>query len=35
MQPVVLVDVVGLTPRLVSERAPNLAELGDAARRRR
>jgi predicted AlkP superfamily pyrophosphatase or phosphodiesterase len=28
MQPVLLVDVVGLTPRLLSERAPNLADLG-------
>ncbi len=28
MQPVLLVDVVGLTPRLVSGHAPNLADLG-------
>jgi predicted AlkP superfamily pyrophosphatase or phosphodiesterase len=29
MKPVVLVDVVGLTPRLVSERTPNFAALRD------
>jgi len=28
MKPVLLVDVVGLTPRLLSERTPNLLELG-------
>jgi predicted AlkP superfamily pyrophosphatase or phosphodiesterase len=28
MKPVLLVDVVGLTPRLVSEHAPNLRDLG-------
>jgi hypothetical protein len=35
MQPVLLVDVVGLTPRLLSERAPNLADWASAARSRR
>src|SRR5688500_1379497 len=28
MKPVLLIDVVGLTPRLVSQHTPNLAELG-------
>jgi predicted AlkP superfamily pyrophosphatase or phosphodiesterase len=28
MKPVLLVDVVGLTPRLLSERTPHLVELG-------